>query len=141
MTIHKLLLVILLSTCIAPVVYGQAQTKQFNNQYRPTYNQSVTAKQLMVMQSIAQPVVLDVRLEEDFQQNPVLIPGAQRLNPEQLSAWISANSKQETVVVYCAGGKWVGQKAAFLLNQAGFTVHNLQGGLNAWQAATQNATP
>ena len=143
MAIKKLALIIFLSHAALSQIYAQSKAEVFNNNYRPAYHQSVTATQLNAMLLNKQAVVLDVRLEEDFQQNPVLIPGAQRVNPEKLSAWIEGNStdNEVTVVVYCAGGKWVGQKAAYLINQAGVTVRNLKGGLNGWQATVPNGAP
>jgi thiosulfate sulfurtransferase len=82
--------------------------------------------------------VLDVRLEEDFAKNPNLIPGSTYRNPEDLPNWISQIDKSKEVVVYCVAGKWVSQKAAFLLDEAGITVRRLEGGFNAWNDSAEH---
>ena len=81
--------------------------------------------------------MLDVRLEEDFAENPNLIPSSTYLNPEDLPNWISQINKSKEVV-YCLAGKWVSQKVAYLLDEAGIAIRSLEGGFNAWNDSTEH---
>lgn len=87
----------------------------------------------MMSQANASPIMLDVRLKEDFAKDPVLIPGAIYKNPEDLPTWLASLDKDKEVIVYCVAGKWVSQKVAYMLNQSGVKVHSLEGGFNAWK--------
>ncbi|MFT5211874.1 MAG: hypothetical protein ACI9CE_003615 [Flavobacterium sp.] len=53
---------------------------------------------------------MDVRLKEDFNKDPNLIPGATYVNPENLPAWSKTIAKESEVLVYSVAGKWVSQK-------------------------------
>lgn len=83
-------------------------------------------------------MVLDVRLQEDFAKNPNLIPGSTYRNPEDLHNWISQIDKSKEVVVYCVAGKWVSQKVAYLLGEAGIKVRSLEGGFDAWNESQEH---
>ena len=79
--------------------------------------------------------VLDVRLREDYQSNPVLIPNAQYRDPEKMADWAREIRQSDgPVVVYCVRGKWVSQKVAHFLNTQGVEVYSLEDGIDAWQA-------
>lgn len=79
--------------------------------------------------------VLDVRLKEDFQAHPVLIPEARYRDPELMTEWVSELGDVDgPVVVYCVRGKWVSQKVAHLLDARGIEVYSLEGGIEAWEA-------
>lgn len=111
-----------------------AETDRFRNDYRPEYTDTIAVSELMSLQNQSDLVLLDVRLKEDFDQNPVLISGAQYRNPELVGQWLSTIDGDQEVVVYCVAGKWVSQKIAYLLHEAGVSVRSLEGGLNAWIA-------
>ena len=111
-----------------------AETDRFRNDYRPEYTDTIAVSELMSLQNQSDFVLLDVRLKEDFDQNPVLISGAQYRNPELVGQWLSTIDGDQEVVVYCVAGKWVSQKIAYLLHEAGVSVRSLEGGLNAWIA-------
>ncbi|MDB9968193.1 hypothetical protein OAE08_00790 [Gammaproteobacteria bacterium] len=36
------------------------------------------------------------------------------------------------------GGKWVSQKVAYLLDEAGIAIRSLEGGFNAWNDSTEH---
>lgn len=111
-----------------------AEADRFRNDYRPEYTDTIAVSELMSLQNQSDFVLLDVRLKEDFDQNPVLISGAQYRNPELVGQWLSTIDGDQEVVVYCVAGKWVSQKIAYLLHEAGVSVRSLEGGLNAWIA-------
>lgn len=128
----KILTLAMLSFLVSIGSFAQEPGFQFRNDDRPTFSKSVDIEQLKKLQASEEVLILDVRLEEDFAKNPDLIPGSSYRNPEDLPTWISQLDKSKEVVVYCVAGKWVSQKVAYLLDEAGITVHSLEGGFDAW---------
>jgi rhodanese-related sulfurtransferase len=125
--------------CLAPIASSAQESEfKFRNDDRPTFAKSVDVAQLKELQASEGALVLDVRLEEDFAKNPNLISGSTYRNPEDLPNWISLIDKSKEVVVYCVAGKWVSQKVAYLLDEAGITVRSLEGGYNAWNNSTEH---
>ena len=113
---------------------GCAGAYDFRSEDRPTYDQTVSPDELMAHRSRG-GTVLDVRLREDFDSDPVLIPGAVYKDPERIQAWADQMSPTDgPVVVYCVRGKWVSQKAATYLESRGFEVFSLDGGIEGWKA-------
>ncbi len=72
---------------------AQTPGSDFRGDFRPAFGKSLTVAVLKERLNSNSPVVIDVRLEEDFLQNPNLIPGAIRKNPEKLALWISTLDK------------------------------------------------
>jgi rhodanese-related sulfurtransferase len=125
--------------CLAPIASSAQESEfKFRNDDRPTFAKSVDVAQLKELQASEGALVLDVRLEEDFAKNPNLISSSTYRNPEDLPNWISLIDKSKEVVVYCVAGKWVSQKVAYLLDEAGITVRSLEGGYNAWNNSTEH---
>ncbi len=111
---------------------SQVETFEFRDEFRPKYENTLSVEQLADLQKEENIIVLDVRLAEDFALNPTLIAGAEYKNPEILPSWLNQLDRSKEVVVYCVAGRWVSQKVAHLLNEAGFKVSSLEGGLEAW---------
>lgn len=127
-----------LSTLIASVfVSGCATTGTYNfrDQNRPTYQNTISVDELSAMRSDPKLTLLDVRLFEDYEANPTLIPGARYMDPENIETWSSAVPSGSKVVVYCVKGQWVSQKAANYLTEKGIETYSLEGGIEAWQGA------
>jgi rhodanese-related sulfurtransferase len=83
----------------------------------------------------AQPdvVILDVREQNEWDAGH--IPGAVFMPMSEVPNRISEIPKDKTVIVQCRSGNRSDQVTAFL-EQQGFTnIHNMSGGINAWQAA------
>jgi len=78
--------------------------------------------------------VLDVRRAPAFEKNPSLIPGAERVPPDQLDAWSRGNNRAVPVVAYCVFGHEVSQGAASALKGQGFEGVFLAGGISEWQS-------
>jgi len=87
------------------------------------------------------PKIIDVRLAPDFAEDPVLIPGAVWLDPNDTASWASELSSETAVVVYCVKGKWVSQSVTKKLRDLGLDVAQLEGGIEAWKAAGEPTTP
>lgn len=80
------------------------------------------------------PVLLDVRVDEDFEDDPRLIPGAYRyafLNVTELAD----DLRGRPVVVYCQKGLKISQGSAALLRNCGIQAEILEGGQFAWRDA------
>lgn len=98
---------------------------------------SLSAEQLQSLMASGQKVSLfDVRQSLDLLAYPELIPGAQRIAPEEVLKAPSLLPRDEDVVVYCT---CPGDKASLsVLNRTltlGFTrIKFLTGGLAAWKA-------
>lgn len=105
----------------------------FRNADRPAYTRTASVADLKA-QAPDGVTLVDVRLREDFDANPTMIPGAIRRDPEGIADWVSALPRDKPVVVYCVKGKWVSQKAATYLSEQGFDVRSLDGGIDAWDA-------
>ena len=115
--------------------FGCSSEYEFRNDDRPSYDRAITVEELPALQESG-AVVLDVRLLEDFEADPVLIPDAMYKDPESIQSWAGQMSPTDgPVVVYCVAGKWVSQKAATYLSDAGYDVYTLDGGIAAWQSA------
>lgn len=114
-----------------------AEPYDFRSQDRPAYAESIGVDELDELIDEEAVTLLDIRLLEDYQANPVLIPGATYYDPEQIGAWSSSIPDNSKVVVYCVRGAWVSQKAATYLNSKGYEVYTLEGGIEAWQQASQ----
>lgn len=117
-------------------VLGQAAF-DFRSDERPNYEETVTVDELARSSDGEDVTVLDIRLIEDYEADPQLIPGALYKDPDEISAWASTLPKDEKIVVYCVRGKWVSHKAADYLSRAGYDVAVLEGGLEAWKDAQQ----
>jgi rhodanese-related sulfurtransferase len=81
--------------------------------------------------SPAAPLLLDVRRDERFDESPRMLPGAQRVAPQDVAAFAAAQPPRE-VVVYCVHGLEIGEQAAAELRAAGWNARFLQGGIDGW---------
>ncbi len=95
----------------------------------PTNIDAQTVNQLRERDDV---VILDVR--EDWEYAAGHIPGTMLIPLGQLDGRLSEIPADKTVIAVCRSGNRSGQ-ATQLLQQRGFTVHNMQGGMNAWEQA------
>ncbi len=80
------------------------------------------------------PVLLDVRIDEDFNDDPKLIPGAYRHPFTKVLDLVGA-LKGKSVIVYCQKGLKISQGAAAILRNGGVHAEVLEGGQFAWRDA------
>lgn len=78
------------------------------------------------------PLVIDVRSSDAYRASERALPGALRRDPGDLAGWASALPAAPTVLVYCAHGHELSQKAVLSLRERGTTAYFLQGGMEAW---------
>lgn len=76
------------------------------------------------------PLILDVRIPEDAEACPVVIPTALRQ-----SHLAPLPMLDRPVVVVCKAGKKLSEGVAALIRAAGGRAENLEGGMDAWVAA------
>ncbi|MBB6219378.1 chromate resistance protein ChrB domain-containing protein [Rhizobium leguminosarum] len=76
------------------------------------------------------PVLIDVRIDEDFDADPRLIPGSRRQDFRDQS-WIDS-FQGESAVIICHRGKKLSHGVAALLRHRGVPADVLEGGFEAW---------
>lgn len=86
------------------------------------------------------PVILDVRINEDFDEDPRHIPGALRYPFRDVGELVDQFNGR-AVVVTCQKGLKLSQGAAALLRAAGVQSEVLQGGFVAWREARLPMVP
>ncbi len=129
---------IFILTTLAPGIAALAADHfDFRDDDRPEHAKSVSADSLSAERAASDVTVLDVRLIEDFEADPELIPGALYRNPDDIERWADSLSGDSKVVVYCVRGKWVSHKAADYLSRKGLDAYVLEGGLEAWRQAAE----
>jgi rhodanese-related sulfurtransferase len=80
------------------------------------------------------PTVFDARKRDAFDADDRIIVGAVRCEIDANHRWLNSLPAGQSVVVYCAHGAEVSQKAAAELQRAGITAAYLDGGMAAWRA-------
>jgi len=80
------------------------------------------------------PLVVDVRLDEDFAADPRILPGALRRGHTDVAAWAQDLMGRTAVVVCQSGGKLSHGVAAWLRHE-GLPAEVLEGGFDAWAVA------
>ncbi|MBL4869440.1 MAG: hypothetical protein JKX72_00655 [Robiginitomaculum sp.] len=106
----------------------------FRDGARPTYDRTVSIAEMNNLATQG-AMIIDVRLQEDFVNNPELIKGASYRDPDAISEWAKGLPNDQPIIVYCVKGAWVSQKAATYLRELNLDVYSLSGGLNAWEKA------
>jgi len=96
-------------------------------------NSEITAAQLSRLIGLPdQPVIVDVRTDEDFAADPRLVPTAIRRPALQAAAWAAELADGPPVVVLCQKGLKLSQGAAAMLRHEGIAAETLEGGFEAW---------
>lgn len=86
------------------------------------------------------PALIDVRIDEDFDDDPTLLPGAYRHPFEKVAALVP-RLNDKPVVIYCQKGKKISQGAVAILRDAGIKAETLAGGHFAWRDAGELLIP
>ena len=77
------------------------------------------------------PPIIDVRIDEDFDDDPRMIPGAIRHRFDDI-----ASLRIPKAIIYCQKGFKISQGAAAIMRSNGTPAETLQGGQFAWRDAT-----
>ena len=86
------------------------------------------------------PLILDVRLDDDFAADPHLIPGSQRIAHDTVDDRAPLLTAKRAVVV-CQRGKKLSEGVAAILRLHGIAAEVMEGGFMAWRAAGLAAVP
>lgn len=86
------------------------------------------------------PALIDVRIDEDFDLDPRLIPGSHRRPYSKVTDW-AAQYNGHTAVVICRRGKKLSEGVAAWLRGAEIAAEVLEGGFDAWAQANLPAVP
>jgi rhodanese-related sulfurtransferase len=81
------------------------------------------------------PALIDVRIEEDFAADPRLIPGSVRRDDRKIADWADEFRGQSAVVI-CRRGHRLSEGVAAWLRHLGISAESLDGGYEAWSAAS-----
>jgi rhodanese-related sulfurtransferase len=85
-------------------------------------------------------IVIDVRIDDDFNLDPDLIPGAFR-HPFKTISDLSFQLGDKSAVVYCQKGKKISQGCVAMLRANGIQAESLEGGHFAWRDAGHPLIP
>ena len=80
------------------------------------------------------PVIIDVRIDEDFDADPRLLPASSRRDFKTVSTW-AAEFVGKPVTVVCQRGLKLSQGVAAWLRHEGISAESLDGGFEAWRDA------
>ncbi|MEM8949374.1 MAG: sulfurtransferase/chromate resistance protein [Pseudomonadota bacterium] len=86
------------------------------------------------------PVLIDICIDEDFNEDPRLIPGSFR-HPFRDVAELAPKLAGRKAVVICQKGKKLSQGAAAILRDHGIVAESLEGGIFAWRDAGEPLLP
>ncbi|MEK1886282.1 MAG: sulfurtransferase/chromate resistance protein [Phyllobacterium sp.] len=86
------------------------------------------------------PVLIDVRTDEDFALDQRLIPGSRRRSHKKIETWRDEADGKRAIVV-CQQGKKLSEGSAALLRHHGVPAETLEGGYEAWVAASLPLIP
>jgi rhodanese-related sulfurtransferase len=89
------------------------------------------AKLARLIGTPACPVLVDVRIDEDFKADPNFIPGAVRRSHSDVAEWAPSLSGK-TVVAICKKGQKLSEGVAAWLRHVGASANVLDGGTEAW---------
>jgi rhodanese-related sulfurtransferase len=82
------------------------------------------------------PLIIDVRLQEDFERDPRHLPTAKRVAHAETASVVA-----QAVIVVCQRGAKLSHGAAALLRLRGVDAVSLEGGFQAWSAAKMPLVP
>ena len=94
----------------------------------------IKAEDLKSMMSVGtQPALVDVRRQQDFDADPVMIPGAVKKDPGEAETWAKELPTDRPVVIYCVRGGSVSTSVQQTLAQQGVNAVYVEGGIEAWK--------
>lgn len=100
-----------------------------------TSNTEITIPQLQRLTGLPDaPQIIDVRIDEDFDADPRLLPGSARRDFRGVQDWAPSLAGQRVAVV-CHKGLKLSQGVAAWLRQQGTLAETLEGGFVAWRDA------
>jgi len=105
-----------------------------------SYNSISTEKLSRLIGTASAPILIDVRIDEDFAADPHLIPGARRYSHLDVQDWAGGFAGQ-SVVVICHKGQKLSEGTAAWLRHGNIAAEILEGGHVAWKEAELPTVP
>ena len=106
----------------------------------PSPNEITVSQLSRLLGTPSAPVIIDVRIDEDFEQDPDLVPSAFRHSHQQIASLVP-ELQGRRVVVYCQKGKKISQGAMAILRHHRVQAESLEGGHFAWRDAAEPLVP
>jgi rhodanese-related sulfurtransferase len=106
----------------------------------PSPTQITVAQLARLIGTPKAPTLIDVCIDEDFEQDPRLIPGSYRY-PFLQVADLAEGLIGKRIVVICQKGLKLSQGAAAILRDLGVRAESLEGGILAWRDAGEPLVP
>jgi rhodanese-related sulfurtransferase len=105
-----------------------------------SYSSISTEKLSRLIGTPSAPMLIDVRIDEDFAADPRLIPGAMRRSHRDIQDWASGLTGK-SVVVICQQGQKLSEGTAGWLRHGHIPAEILEGGHVAWREAELPTVP
>jgi rhodanese-related sulfurtransferase len=80
------------------------------------------------------PAIIDVRMDDDFEADPRILPASSRRDFEAVSTWAPEFAGRHVAVV-CQKGQKLSQGVAAWLRHEGIGAESVEGGFEAWREA------
>ena len=106
----------------------------------PSPNEITVAQLSRLIGTPAAPVIIDVRIDEDFAQDPDLIPTARR-HPHDDIAALAPELGGKRAVIYCQKGKKLSQGSIAILRNHRVQAESLEGGHFGWRDVGELLVP
>ncbi|GJL81472.1 MAG: sulfurtransferase [marine bacterium B5-7] len=106
----------------------------------PSLNEITVSQLSRLIGTHDSPVIIDLRVDKDFDLNPKVIPSARRHSFENLDS-LATQLRASRAVVYCNEGKKISQGACAVLHNHGIKAEYLVGGHVAWSDARHPLVP
>ena len=141
MSIRKLIVILLASLLVAgcgapaavPAAGAAPAAKQVQAIDVASLPLDVDVQTAAALREQPDVVILDVREQDEWDAGH--IPGAVFMPMGEVPARLSEIPTDKTVIVQCRSGNRSSQVTDFLVKQGFTNVHNMTGGINAWQGA------
>ena len=98
-----------------------------------TLNQITPDQLLRLIGTPQAPEIIDVCIDEDFDQDPFLIPGSRRHRFDDLDGFKTI-ARDRAFIIACQKGKKLSQGVSAWLRSEGYEAEVLSGGKQAWRA-------
>jgi len=106
----------------------------------PSPNEITVAQLSRLIGTPKAPVLIDICIDEDFKEDPRLVPGSFRHDFRSIVE-LTPRLTDRRVVVICQKGKKLSQGAAAILRDQGIAAEVLEGGVMAWRKASEPMVP
>jgi rhodanese-related sulfurtransferase len=105
-------------------------------------SRSITATELKSLLERNVPLtLLDLRRKADYDAEPQLVPGARKLEHEEIEQWSKTLPRDRDIVLYCAHGKTISNAALDRLLALGYKARFIEGGMDGWKEADGPMVP